>query len=52
MESTRAEFERKSGYIRALLGREKSGKYRSDYLNAKWYGFLLARGITTEPNKA
>ena len=51
MESTREEFERKAGYLKSLYIRERHGKYRDDYINAKWYGFLLAREHKGAPNK-
>jgi hypothetical protein len=51
MKEIRTEFEKKAGYIKSLYAREKSGKYKDDYLNAKWYGYLLWTGIKTNPNK-
>jgi hypothetical protein len=33
------------------LSRDKTGKYKDDYVNAKWYGYLLWTQIETNPNE-
>jgi hypothetical protein len=52
MSTIRKDFEKKAGCMQFSYAREKSGKYKNDYVNAKWYGYCLGVGILKEnPNK-